>query len=352
MQTSTIKFTKNGISILKPIVVLDEIDSMNHTGDFGGFGELVRIVKQKNKNAKWSSPLILICNDMNTNKYTELLKFSDVIEVKEPRISVMLEICDSTSNKLDEEVVLDLAKKCKGDIRLFLNTLQIENTVKNNDINSETLFEERVDQNIHLYKRIETMLLKPRTHDELLEDFYIDQSMIPSMMYENIYKFVYDESNINVSANISEFYSFGDVLGNNIFNQTKFQLLDIYGLCTCAAPVKYLQLEKTKFSTISFPMLMTKNAGIYANKKAILTLYRQINMKYEIEHFQYIRKIILGFMMNNNTIDYAIQFMKIYGIQPETIFNCIKVKNFDEVDYKKINNVRFKKQVVNLYCAK
>lgn len=355
----TLSVVDNQMVLQRPVIVIDDLDAMNNASDFGGIAELVKIInslkgitsikksdKAINDNT-WHSPIILICNDVHSNKYSDLIKECDIIEFKEVTPVQLLELAESTDNKLDEDATLDIAKTCNGDIRLFLDSLQISNQT----LKCENKFHVEVREvlDMHLYKRVKRMIVGKLNCSELMNDFYVDQSMIPVMVNENVYKFIDDSSDqMEITSEISHWYSDADIIAYKIFQQTKFQLIDFYGVASCVAPVASLKSVKADVS-ISFPLILTKNACIHANKKAVTNLYRSASMQFDIFHFTAFRKYILSLLSRKATIPEAVNILKCYGVTPDTIFNCIKVRSFDPTPYKSISTIKFKKNVAALY---
>ena len=350
MKSTTLVIDNKGINIQKPIIMLDELDSMNNLCDLGGLSELTKIIKNiDNKKQIWDSPLILVCNNIHNNKYNDIKKMCEIIEMKTLSIATLLELAENIKeNKVEEDHVCKLAKLCNGDIRLFLDNLQIENTLLKQRQTLDISFEERVNTDVHLYTHVNNMVYNFEK-DELFDGFYFDQTMIPSMIYENMLNYSDNPDDMELHSDICSLFSYGDVVGNQIFSHTQFQLYDLFAFATVVAPITRTRMSKMKKSIkINFPTLMTKNASFHANKKSISALYRNMYIGYTLEHFIMFRKSLLTLLLNKN-IEKAISYMIHYNIHPENIISCIKVREFDTTDYKKINNIKFKKQLTDAY---
>tara|TARA_B100001758_G_C17915985_1_gene356009 strand:+ start:86 stop:430 length:345 start_codon:yes stop_codon:yes gene_type:complete len=100
---------------------------------------------------------------------------------------------------------------------------------------------------------------------------------------------------------------------------------------------------------IKFPVVLGKNAVIYANKMAIREFYiSQVHR--DINHFIYLRKVILELLNNLETIERGIKYMLYYNITPDAVFGSVKVNMFSPIVYKNMKNLKHKKFIKNKYA--
>lgn len=118
------------------IILVDEVDGVSATRDYGGLGELLALVE------KSAFPLIITANDIWQKKFNLLRNKSVVVELKEVDYKVIRDIlrrvCEEENCALSEDLLTSIAIRAKGDMRAALNDLQIlsksEGEVKDLDI--------------------------------------------------------------------------------------------------------------------------------------------------------------------------------------------------------------------------
>lgn len=108
------------------VIVMDEVDGMS-SGDIGGMGELVSLIK------KTRTPIICIANDASSPKMKTLKNYCECITWKRvpaaqiaPKIQ---EICRREGLEIDRPSLEKLAESTQGDIRQILNFLQFARQV-------------------------------------------------------------------------------------------------------------------------------------------------------------------------------------------------------------------------------
>ncbi len=105
----------------KRLIIFDELD-MFSTKDYGGFSEVVRIVKEN------KFPIILIVNDPWDPKLYAVKGYVDEVQVKKvyytQMISFLERICISEGIKADKTVLTEIAKRNNGDFRGAINDLE------------------------------------------------------------------------------------------------------------------------------------------------------------------------------------------------------------------------------------
>lgn len=105
------------------IILVDEVDGISATKDFGGLAELLGIIE------KSSFPIIITANDIWQKKFNLLRRKSELIQLREVDYKIILEIlkevCKKEKKSLPEEVLTSVAIKARGDIRAALNDLQM-----------------------------------------------------------------------------------------------------------------------------------------------------------------------------------------------------------------------------------
>lgn len=105
------------------IILLDEIDGIAGRADFGGIGEVIRIMGES------CFPIVITANNPFDNKFSSLRSKSELIEFKAldaDSVTIILKkICINEKLKCDEEILRRIARRNSGDARSAINDLQI-----------------------------------------------------------------------------------------------------------------------------------------------------------------------------------------------------------------------------------
>lgn len=141
--------------IKKIAIVMDEIDGMNN-GDKGGINSLIKLIRpKKTKKQKTEeltyNPIICISNYHIDKKIKELMKVCNSFELKTPNNIQIKNIINIIMPKIDTELVENMIKFIKGDLRKvnsifniyknecsILNKNLIQNIFKINTYNEDT----------------------------------------------------------------------------------------------------------------------------------------------------------------------------------------------------------------------
>ena len=216
-------------SFTKPFsLIFDEVDGIS-MGDRGGLQELVKLI-DRSKN-----PVICICNDRNDKRLDTLAKRSIDIKFVSPpnqEIFLKLEKISKIENIIiNKDQLLNISQNCGGDIRHAINTLQfwaLSNNFSNEEIESGSKVIPIVDS-VDATMR----LLKPSTSlEERIECFFVDYSLVPLYIHENL-QF---NGNIKNWANSLDSISIGDNIDNIIFQENDWSLLPTKGLFSTIIP--------------------------------------------------------------------------------------------------------------------
>jgi len=119
------------------IFLIDEVDGIAGREDLGGVGAIIKIVRQT------FFPMVLIANNpydqrlRNLRQHCELVKF-DKISVWDME-KKLEQICRKEKIDIDKEVLRQLVKRAKGDLRSAINDLEIlsqgNKTIEAEDLN-------------------------------------------------------------------------------------------------------------------------------------------------------------------------------------------------------------------------
>lgn len=104
------------------IFLIDEIDGLAGRKDMGGVGAIIKIVKETR------FPVILTANNPWDSKLRSLRNYCTLVQFKKIHVydieKRLKKICERERVKTDREVLRELAKKAKGDLRSAINDLE------------------------------------------------------------------------------------------------------------------------------------------------------------------------------------------------------------------------------------
>ena len=117
----------------KRIIIIDDMDAFTNTNDFGGISELVKQINplkgrisiskkdKQNRDKLWKNPVLLICNNVRSNKFSDLTKECDIIHFPCATEDELFRI--AKNYKCLKKDVKPFVSQCKGDVRYFINNI-------------------------------------------------------------------------------------------------------------------------------------------------------------------------------------------------------------------------------------
>lgn len=104
------------------IILVDEVDGISARADFGGLSELLTILD------KSQFPVVITANDIWDKKFALLRQSSDLVQLKEVEYrslaEILKKICDKEKIQINNDVLVSIAIKARGDVRAAINDLQ------------------------------------------------------------------------------------------------------------------------------------------------------------------------------------------------------------------------------------
>ena len=283
-----IKITKKNLLFeeddqVKKIILIDELESLITRNEKK---EILNIIKDNNYNRL--VPIIIISNGHHRGQLTDIKKNVNVINITELSIYDMKKwintICNCENINIDSNLYTNIIEHCQKDMRKILYSLNIiKNTYKNEVIDIEKInnFEKIIkkkDFTNDLFKNTKKLLLNYNDIDTCMELFQLQKVHIPLMIHENYFKCVKKNNYINIIDN----FSFGDILENYIYGEQNWDLMEIYGLISCAIPAYYINkynngvryvdlifatdLNKTTTKSKKNKIIKKKNNSVVINK--------------------------------------------------------------------------------------
>lgn len=340
-----------GFVFLKRAIVVDDMDAFTNTNDFGGISEIVKLINPLKGQASikkadkllrdsiWKLPIIFICNNVKSNKFSELTKECDIIEFPVASHDDLFKI-GKKCNYLKKDIK-SFVPLCKGDVRYFLNNAQYHNISKCHDSTKENV-------DTFLYDRVSNMFENKYDSQNILYEYFHDTSMFPSLINENILSNISPTSFRNIPE-ITDTISDSDLMNTIIYNKAFYDLDELYAYISVVKPIFYMkQVQARKVSPIKFPVILGKNAVIYANKTALHSFYNS-HVNCHIDHFAFLRYKLLSLLNNTQTLREGICIMFYYNITPEQVFGSVKLKMFNTTEFKNMKNIKHKNLIKSTY---
>ena len=256
----------------KKIILIDELESLITRNEKK---EILNIIKDNNYNRL--VPIIIISNGHHRGQLTDIKKNVNTINIVEISYYDMKKwmdiICKNENININNNLYENIIDHCQKDMRKILFHLNmIKNTYKNEIINIEKLndFEKTIkkkDFTNDLFKNTKKLLLNYNNIDICMELFQLQKVHIPLMMHENYFKCVKKCNYINIIDN----FSFGDILENYIYGEQNWDLMEIYGLISCAIPSYYINKYNngTKYVELIFATDLNKTTTKSKKNKTI-----------------------------------------------------------------------------------
>jgi len=104
------------------IFLIDEIDGLSGIEDKGGVGEIIKLVKES------KFPIVLTANSPYDPKLRSLRQHCEMVQFRKIHVfdieKHLKNICEKEKIETDKEVLIEIAKKSKGDLRSAINDLE------------------------------------------------------------------------------------------------------------------------------------------------------------------------------------------------------------------------------------
>ena len=262
----------------KIVVVIDDIDTMNH-GDKNGIISLIKLIRvKKTKKQKLeiitNNPIICINNKVNDKKILELMKVCNVFELKSPSNNQLLSI---VNNILPDLFVYNSAENSiiKKNILDFLNNnlIGINKLIfyKKNNIIYDKFYMESANlfYDTNSIKLITKNLLnKFNGFNKINSILESDRTIVSLLFHENIIQLL-NNTHINDYLNILNNYIFCDYIDRVIFQKQIWQLTEINYIIKLFYN-NYLLKENNLYANINqddiiFTKILTKYSSEYNN---------------------------------------------------------------------------------------
>lgn len=250
------------------LILMDEADGITGS-DRGGVTELIALIE------KTQFPIIITANDIWQQKFSLLRQKCQLINLKELKDSLILDILKNVlvkENKtLKQETISIISKKSKGDVRSALNDLQAALSVGEDTFVSELHEREKEESIFNVLK----IIFQSQTNSKVLEaydstDMELDEIML--WVEENIPK----EYSGKALYKAFEALSKADVFKGRIYRQQYWRFLVYQNFFLSAGISSATRLKSNKFTQYEKPSRILKiwmSNQKNAKKKSIVEKY-------------------------------------------------------------------------------
>lgn len=366
--------TQNIIYNNKPYVyVIDEIETITSTNEKNGIAEII-----KNNSINRHCPIIFIGSNKH-KKFNILLKkecFNIILnKPTHNELCTLLErICINEKMKFEEEKVINtIVEHCQQDYRRLIiilsELLRTYNTktITNEHINNYILFSGKKNTDISIFDNTINLFSQYVDINNTLKIYNSDKINIPLMVHQNhfatnIYIKTLTEK-LDLSYDLAESLSKGDVIDNYIYSEQIWTLQDTYCFYSCTYPSykinKHINTKqllhdtqypyyKPKFTT-QYPKDPNRTSTKCINKKKNMDLANEYFSNMSIDGYIIIVKLIKKLLdsdiekckmiLQSYNIPYSylthiFKMDKINGTRidiPKSIDNKLKYISFDPV---------------------
>jgi hypothetical protein len=189
-------------------------------------------------------PIIVISADAKGSKLNDLKKISEVYYIGEINHSVILSWITKLYDKLDQNLLLEIIKKCKSDKRLLLTLLNFLKTNKTCSIDTfiHTFYKDSDVNNFEYTSKLFDKLEPPEIKD-MFKIYETDGFMISNLVQENYLD--YSDSIENI-AKTADSLSLGETIFSDTYESCKVFLPDAHCVNSICIPSYHSRSEFKK----------------------------------------------------------------------------------------------------------
>lgn len=274
-------------------VIMDEIDGMN-SGDKGGISSLIKLMrpkktKKQKKEQISMNPIICIGNYHIDKKIKELMKVTNVYELKQPTNQQIERINKMIMPNLDTAVLKTLNDMINGDLRKINSCFNIykkqEEFVKKEMISNVLQSKINNDYTKDIAKNLLNNFVSIDNHNIIMNE--TDRTIVSLLFHENIVDCLKQNTNnekaINFYINALDHYTYADFIDRVTFQKQVWVYNEISSLMkTIRVNNEYHNefADKKKFNPkdLRFTKILTKYSTEYNNMLFINDLCNKLMM--------------------------------------------------------------------------
>ena len=358
LSTNKVLFAKGGQTMgSKVAVIMDEVDGMAGSGDRGGAGALIQLIK------KSKLPIICVCNDRQDSKVRSLANHCYDLRFTKPSAAEVAAraatAAQSEGLRLSQSELIEIAESVSCDIRQVLNHLQLIKT-SGAKLTGKGQKDESMDPFQVVKGLFTSSVARTWDHAKRNELFFMDYDLIPLLVQQNYAKCVdkiTDPRVLPALKKANEFITFGDVLSRAIHTDAQWALLPEYGVVSTVAP-SFACNNMLQFP--EFPAWLGKQSTTGKNTRLIRELRSMIgsvstctsrNLKLS-GYSDVLYEILVSKLGSGDGIKETIAMLDELGVPKDSLFEVLSETRFSwQTDpYSKIDS-KVKASLTRTYNA-
>jgi replication factor C subunit 1 len=236
LSTNNVLFGNQGKMGSKVAIIMDEVDGMAGSGDRGGSGALIQLIK------KSKLPVICVCNDRQDSKVRSLANHCLDLRFAKPTAQEVAAraatVAQSEGMKISINQLAELAESVSCDIRQVINHLQLSKTS-----GLDPAVQGQKDESMDPFQVVKGLLTssiaRTWSNAKRNELFFMDYDLIPLLVQQNYAKCIekiVDPRALLAMKKANEFITLGDVVSRAIHTDNHWALLPEYGVLSTVAP--------------------------------------------------------------------------------------------------------------------
>lgn len=168
------------------LIILDEVDGLHGNEDRGGSRAINKIIKEI------TQPMIMMANDPYSNRIKSFKPKCNLINLRKIHtntiVSLLKKICAKEGVQFEDDVLKELAKRSRGDLRSAINDLEIlargNEKISSDDLNLIAQKDERAT----IFDAVRTILKSknPSRIKKSMRQIESDPALLLEMVTENI----------------------------------------------------------------------------------------------------------------------------------------------------------------------
>jgi hypothetical protein len=348
----------------KKILIIDEIETATTQVEKKFIENLLKINEEN-----WFLPIIFISSIKHSKLTTTLKKYTFTIWMKQPTYEELFALFKRIlrSEKLQihknntEEIIKIIIDYAQNDYRRLIHILydlyKTFNTklLTIKDIDDYCESTKKKDTDIEIYKCSADLMLNYSGIDECARLYSAEKVILPLMMHQNYPKIItkskksYDEI-LNISSEISESISIGDLIENYIYSEQNWDMQPIHCYYSCINPSFKMSSLKVKSTPellkyeLEFPHDLNRTSIKNINKRNIVKANTYLtNM--DINDFMYTNALSKKLIDDKKILECS-NLYKDYGVKADTIISVLKI---DKINVDKSQQQQNTKKIFSKY---
>ncbi|AYV84752.1 MAG: replication factor C large subunit [Hyperionvirus sp.] len=362
MNSSDILNMLDGKKNAKVAIVIDELEAITSTMSKNCIMALL-----KNNDDNWLYPTIFISNNQHNKLLSDIKKNSYEIRMWPPYQSELLMLLKRIVGKEGINIagmtganykvaygIIDHTQKDYRRLILTLNDLKYayeSRMITLGMVNEYCKLSNKKDEDFDLFRATNFLLQKYNGIEDCIRYYETEKVLLPLMVHQNYIDMINlkaggEDLKFWLAEEIASVLSEGDVIENYIYGEQNWDINEVHGYLTCAAPSYLLcsNLAEDDGIKLVFPADLNKASIGKINKKNIINAGKCFKNK-NIHDYIYINLIIRN-LIGEGRIDDCVRLLEGYDVKLVNIESLLKV---DKIKSSKTNLTSKQKKELLLY---